>query len=140
VILADTGPLVALFDPRDRDHGRCVACLRKMREPLRTTVPVLTEAFRLLRPGSHGAHALMRFVSDGGLGLWFFDEQSLSRAFALVRQYVDAPMDLADASLVTAAETLGVRKVFTLDRRDFSIYRVKRGHRYLALEIIDAAR
>lgn len=50
--------------------------------------------------------------------------------------YSDHPMDLADASLVVAAETLATRKVFTVDRRDFEVYRVRRGHRHYGLEIV----
>ena len=38
-------------------------------------------------------------------------------------------MDLADASLVAAAEALGTRKIFMLDRKDFETYRLRRGHR-----------
>lgn len=136
MILADTGPLVALFDPSDRDHADCVERLRRIREPLTTTVPVLTEAFHLLTPDSRGAQGLMSFVADGGLGLWFFYDRALIRAFELMQEYVDAPMDLADASLVTAAEALSVRKIFTLDRRDFATYRVRRGHRFLAFEML----
>ena len=136
MILADTGPLIALFDPADRDHARCVTRLRAIREPLATTVPVLTEAFHLLSPASRGARGLMRFVSDGGIGLWFFDDRTLLRAFELMEQYADAPMDLADASLVAAAEALALQKVFTLDRSDFSTYRIRRGHRYLGFEMI----
>ena len=45
-------------------------------------------------------------------------------------------MDLADASLVVAAETLGTRTVFTVDRKDFEAYRVRRGHWHHASEIM----
>jgi predicted nucleic acid-binding protein len=45
-------------------------------------------------------------------------------------------MDLADASLVVAAEALETRKIFTLDRNDFATYRVRRGHRHYALEVL----
>jgi uncharacterized protein len=137
VILADTGPLVALFDPADRDHARCVERLKDIKEPLTTTTPVLTEAFHLLRPASRGAQALMRFVAESGLGLWYLDDNSLQRALELMRRYADAPMDLADASLVVAAETLRLRKVFTLDR-DFRAYRIRRGHRHLAFDVVEA--
>ncbi len=136
MILVDTGPLVALFDPADRDHKRCTERLRALREPLTTTVPVLTEAFHLLEPASQGARGLMSFVADSGLDLWHFDDRTLTRAFELMQQYSDQPMDLADASLVSAAEALGLRKVFTLDRQDFTTYRVRRGHRYLTFEMI----
>jgi predicted nucleic acid-binding protein len=50
--------------------------------------------------------------------------------------YCDHPMDLADASLIVAAETLETRKVFTVDRKDFEAYRVRRAHRHYAVEII----
>ena len=39
--IVDTGPLVALFDPRDPDHDRCRAALQRERGPLVATVPVL---------------------------------------------------------------------------------------------------
>ena len=35
-------------------------------------------------------------------------------------------MDFADATLVVLAEQLGASTVFTLDRRDFGVYRVGR--------------
>jgi predicted nucleic acid-binding protein len=39
-------------------------------------------------------------------------------------------MDLADATLVALAEVLGVSRVFTLDHKDFSIYRIKQTRRF----------
>ena len=47
-------------------------------------------------------------------------------------KYSDTPMDLADASLVATAETLGLRQVFTLDK-DFYLYRLADGS---VLEVI----
>lgn len=136
MILVDTGPLVALFDPADGSHAACVEHLKKLREPLLTTIPVLTEATHLLDPGSAGTEALMRFASEGGMRLWFFDDRSVSRAFELMRRYADHPMDLADASLVVAAEATGNRRIFTLDRTDFGAYRIRRGHRQLGFEVV----
>lgn len=51
---------------------------------------------------------------------------------ALMEQYRDLPMDLADASLVAAAERLARRQVFTLDRQ-FYVYRLADG---AALEVV----
>jgi predicted nucleic acid-binding protein len=45
-------------------------------------------------------------------------------------------MDLADASLVAAAEELDTRTIFTIDRDAFETYRVRRGHRHVALELL----
>jgi len=136
MILADTGPLVALFDPADQDHKRCVAVLRGIEEPFCTTVPVLAEAFHLLDPGSIGAQRLMDFVTAQGLDVWYLDDEILARMFELMMQYADHPMDLADASLVALAETLEARKVFTIDRGGFSSYRIKRGHHHSTFEIL----
>ena len=51
-------------------------------------------------------------------------------------QYSDAPMYLADASLVAVAERHDLRTIFTIDRKDFTIYRIKRGHQYFAFGVI----
>jgi uncharacterized protein len=136
VILVDTGPLVALFDPRDQQHSRCRDLLMTIREPLSTTVPVLTEVFHMLSAGSQGADRVRDFVLEQGLAVWFMDSERLGRAFELMEQYADHPMDLADASLIVAAEALSTRKVFTVDRDDFSTYRIRRGHRHYAVEIV----
>jgi predicted nucleic acid-binding protein len=45
-------------------------------------------------------------------------------------------MDLADASLLVAAESLNSNKIFTLDRHDFETYRIRRGHRHIKFEVI----
>ena len=136
MILVDTGPLVALFDPKDGHHARCARTLRGIREPIFTTTPVLTEAFHMLRPESLGSDRLREFVEKGGLSVWFLDRSTLTRAFELMELYADHPMDLADASLVVAAESLGTRRVFTVDRKDFETYRVRRGHRNYPMEIV----
>jgi hypothetical protein len=136
MILVDTGPLVALFDPQDGQHDRCVRALKLIRKPIITTTPVLTEAFHVLGPASIGSDRLRDFIEGGGLLVWFFERAALTRAFELMEVYADHPMDLADASLVAAAEALGTRQVFTIDRRDFETYRVRRGHRHHAMQII----
>ncbi len=136
MILVDTGPLVALFDPQDGQHARCVKVLKAIRERILTTTPVLTEAFHMLGPASIGSDRLRDFIEAGGLSVWFFDRRALTRAFELMEMYADHPMDLADASLVTAAEGLGTRRVFTIDRNDFESYRVRRGHRHLPIQIV----
>ena len=134
--LIDTGPLVALFDPKDAGHQRCVQALKSIRGHMHTTVPVLTEAFHMLDPGSQGSAALRAFISKGGVSVWWLDQALLRRAFELMDRYADHPMDLADASLIVAAESLRTRRIFTLDRRDFQAYRIRRGHREQAVDMV----
>jgi len=135
MILVDTGPLVSLFDPQDGAHVRARTALRRERAALFTTVPVLTEAFHLLAPASRGAGALREFAV-AGLTVWFLDGPALARAFELMETYADHPMDLADASLVVAAERLDVGRVSTLDRLDFEAYRIRRGHRLVPFRAV----
>jgi len=137
MILVDTGPWVALFEPKDRYHSRCVKTLKTIREALCTTSPVLTEAFHILQPQSVGSDRLRDFLVQGGASLWDLDHSRLIRAFELMETYRDCPMDLADASLIVAAEALDTRKIFTIDRGDFQTYRIKRGHRHHPVQIVD---
>ena len=90
----------------------------------------------MLSPESQGASRLRDFVSGRGLSIWFFTAAALERAFELMEQYADHPMDFADASLVVAAEATQTRRGFTLDRNDFETYRVKWGHRHLSFQIL----
>jgi len=50
--------------------------------------------------------------------------------YQLMKRYRDLPMDLADATLVALADVLGISKIFTLDHKDFSIYRLKQKKRF----------
>ena len=45
---------------------------------------------------------------------------------ALIREYADRPMDLADASLAWLAEWTGVTDIITIDRADFAVYRTSK--------------
>lgn len=139
MILVDTGPLVALFEPRDAAHARCRGYLRRVREPLRTTTAVLTEALHLLDHGSAGAAALADFVVAGGLGVQDLDAAALARAFELMAKYRDRPMDFADASLVVTAEVHRALRVWTLDRNDFAAYRARVGRSLRAFSVVDSA-
>ena len=52
-------------------------------------------------------------------------DADLARSRELMLQYRDLPMDFADATLVAYAERHDLREIFTLDRRDFSVYRLR---------------
>lgn len=136
MILVDTGPLVALFDPRDDFHTHARKTLSGISDDLTTTVPVLTEAFHLLDHASQGAQALKSFIANQGLTIWWFSDRTLARAFRLIDQYEDHPMDLADASLVVAAEALRTTRIFTIDRRDFLAYRARIGRTSRAFTLV----
>jgi predicted nucleic acid-binding protein len=126
VTLCDAGPLFALVDPRQAElHTRCKAVLPQLSSPLVTTWPSFTEAMYLShRTGGWPMQSLLwRFVREGVLVLQELGPADADRAAALMELYRDTPMDLADASLVAAAERLGTRRIFTLDHH-FRVYRL----------------
>jgi len=132
VILCDTGPLVAIVDEGDEYHVRCLAALRRMPAGrLVTTWPCLTEAMYLLgrRGGFLPQDELWSFVEDGPVVVDQPANDESARLRGLMRQYHDAPMDFADASLVAAAERLGTRRIFTVDHH-FLAYRLHGRHRF----------
>jgi uncharacterized protein len=124
VILVDAGPLVALVDADDQFHKRCVAALKVLREPLATVWPPLTEAMYLLGDLRKAQDAVWEMIARGVLQLLPLDAADVPRMRELMGKYADRPMDLADAALIRVAEREGTRKIFTVDREDFSVYRL----------------
>ena len=124
MILVDAGPLVALVDADDQFHKKCVAALKLLREPLVTVWPPVTEAMYLLSDLPKAQDALWEMLARGVLQLLPLDLADVSRIRELMGKYADRPMDLADAALVRVAEREGIRKIFTVDREDFSVYRL----------------
>jgi hypothetical protein len=122
-VLVDAGPLVALIDRGDEHHRRCVDALREIRDPLMTVWPAVTEAMYLLGPSWPAQTALWEMVESEAVALLPLDGDDVPRMAELMRKYKDLPMDLADAALVRVAERERIRHVFTLDQRDFRVYR-----------------
>lgn len=135
VVLIDAGPQVAFLNRNDPSHRRVKEMARRLaRTQLVTTWPCFTEAMYLLHraDGHAGQDALWLLATNGVINLHDLTTADQQRMRALMAQYADTPMDLADASLVAAAESLALRRVFTLDD-DFYIYRLADGS---TLEIV----
>lgn len=124
--LCDASALIALINIEDNNHQRCVNALPQLSAPLVTTWSCFTEAMYLL--GRYGGWIAQRelwsYVSDNILVIHEQNVEERKRIRFLMEQYRDIPMDLGDASLVSAAETLNQKRVFTFDR-DFQIYRLR---------------
>jgi uncharacterized protein len=133
LILVDAGPLVAILHADDAHHGECVAALRRIKEPLATVLPAVTEAMCLLAFSARAQEALFDLLLRETPRLMPLDQEDLPRVKELMRKYRDLPMDLADAALVRVAERERIRKVFTIDRRDFLTYRPAKLGRFTLL-------
>jgi predicted nucleic acid-binding protein len=74
--------------------------------------------------------ALWELVERDVISLIELDTRDHRRMRELMEKYRDLPMDLANAALVAVAERERVARVFTLDRRDFEVYRPARVGRF----------
>jgi len=123
-ILADTGPLVAIFSPQDEYHDICVEALRDLPGPMFSCWPILTEAAWLLRNTQGQIEEMLEGVSAGLVELLPISSMEARSVAKLMARYKDLRPQLADAALVYLAERENIDTIFTLDRRDFAVYRI----------------
>ena len=136
-VLADTGPIVAILSRRDQYHKTCVEALRDLPGPLFTCWPVITEVAWLLRRDSNAIQQLLASIDIGLFEMLTLTSADAKPIAAIMKKYRDIRIQLADASLVHLAARDGVDTVFTLDRRDFSVYRLPRGKPFRILPARD---
>jgi predicted nucleic acid-binding protein len=130
LILVDAGPMVALLSRGDQHHARCVSALRRLTGPLCTVWPAVTEAMFLLGDRPAAQAALSRKLESAAIALAPLDARDVPRIRELMEKYADLPMDFTDAALVRVAERDGIDTVFTVDRRDFAVYRLSGRRRF----------
>ena len=123
-VLVDTGPIVAILSESDENHEVCTEQLRRLRGPLLTCWPVITEAAWLLRAYPRAVGILLSSFDGQLFELSSLGEPDLAGIGAILTRYKDLGVQLADASLVHLANREGIETVFTLDRRDFGVLRL----------------
>jgi uncharacterized protein len=121
-VLADTGPLVAYFNRRDRWHSWAADQMTALHPPLVTCEPVLTEACFLIQKAGGKPAELLAWITRGALEIGIDVESDAAELSRLMRRYEDTPMSLADACLVRLAERIPDCRLFTTDS-DFAHYR-----------------
>lgn len=116
-MLCDTGPLVALVDADDPFHHLCTQAAERLPPMMVTTWPCLTEAMHFLfrAGGLRTQNNLWAKVAEGVIKIHIPAEADWKLVYKLINQYADMPLDLADASLVGAAERLSDFQLFSLD-------------------------
>ncbi len=125
--LLDTGFLVALVNRADPAHARCVGTWRSVQGPFVSTEGVLVEAAWLLRKTKTGFAQVTGLVQAVGTVFPPLTAARLKRCEGLMEKFADVPMDSTDALLVALAEEFDVRRVLTLDRRGFRVFRTAKG-------------
>ena len=125
--LIDTGPLVAILRQNDAHHQDCKAIFASHTAPFITCWPVVTEAVWLLRQHQAAINMLFSFFDEQILAINSLKEGSPRWFSEFFDKYGNLRPDFADAALVYLAEREAINTIFTLDRRDFGIYRDRNG-------------
>ena len=124
-VLVDAGPLYAYVDADDAHHEECLALLSDHPGPLAVPILVVAEVAHLV--GTRlGAQPEVRMLGDFAARSFVtvaVDADDWLRIAALVARHRDLPLGTVDASIVAAAERLGVTTLATLDRRHFGVVR-----------------
>ncbi|MEX2300894.1 MAG: PIN domain-containing protein [Bryobacterales bacterium] len=122
LVLLDTGPLVSFLASGLRHHDWVVEQWKRLRPPLLTCEPVLTETAYLLKREGRETDPLFALLDRGVIRVALAVQQEQADLRALMHRYRNRPMSLADACLVRLSEIHAAAEVFTLDA-DFRIYR-----------------
>jgi len=128
-IIADTGPLVAILNRRDRFHSWAAQSLKTVKEPLNTCEAVLTEAFFRLSHVPRGQDQLLALLTEPGLIVlnWQLDKNR-PQIKELMKKYADTPASFADTCVLSIAAGSSLPLIWTTDRH-FEFYRLPGGKR-----------
>lgn len=124
-MIVDAGPLYAYVDADDAHHHSSLELLRTHPGPLIVPTLVITEVAYLLA-SRLGTEPEVRFLGDLAAGAFTVEPVATAdwlRIAELVARYRDLPLGTVDASIVAAAERLGIREIATVDRRHFTSVR-----------------
>ncbi|MGN6521844.1 MAG: type II toxin-antitoxin system VapC family toxin [Actinomycetes bacterium] len=121
----DAGPLYAYVDADDAHHEASLELLETHPGPLIVPMLVITEVAYLLATRV-GPEPEVRFLGDLAAGAFTVEPVAAAdwlRIAELVARYRDLPLGTVDASVVAAAERMGITEVATLDHRHFTVVR-----------------
>ena len=133
--LLDTGPLVSFLGSGLRHHAWAVEQWKRLRPPLLTCEPVLTEAAFLLKREGRDTDAIFELLERGVMRIALGVQKEQADLRSLMQRYRNRPMSLADACLVRLSEVHADAEVFTLDS-DFRIYR-RHGNKVIPVRMPD---
>ena len=123
--IIDTSAVLAAVDRSDPAHAQVVAAIALERSTIALPIVVLPEVAFLLerRHGAARAAAAMDRIVRGPWPVTDLEPVDLQRAAELMARYAEARIGFVDAAIAALAERLAVVRVYTLDRRDFTILR-----------------
>lgn len=136
-ILVDAGPLISLFSVDDKHHRHYDTLVKKLSPDglrLLTTWPCVVEASYLLNPPNR--YALLEWIELGGITVYPFTSDNLGGVIEAMKTYTELgkrEMDLADATLYWLASETGITNIMTVDKCDFTRYRLPGGEYFMVM-------
>jgi predicted nucleic acid-binding protein len=134
-LVADSGALYAIYDRHDQHHRRVRAVMEHEKGAIIVPTAILAEVDYLLG-AKLGIDAELDFLSDILIGVFTLDQlltEDVSRTSALIKQYRDLDLGLADAAVISTAERLGIARILTVDERHFRAVRSVKGKPFVLL-------
>jgi predicted nucleic acid-binding protein len=134
-LVADSGALFALYDKRDRNHRAVREALQTEDGPILIPAALLSEIDYLLRVriGIAAEQRFLEGIEKGAFTVEAFTIEDAVFCRKLLVRYEDLDLGLADASVIATAERLGIRKILTVDERDFRAVRTSKGESFVLL-------
>jgi predicted nucleic acid-binding protein len=127
--------LVSFLASGLRHHLWTVEQWKRLRAPLLTCEPVLTEAAFLLTREGRDADAIFELLERKVIRIAISVQEEQADLRALMHRYRNRPMSLADACLVRLSEIHTSGEIFTLDS-DFRVYR-RHGNKVIPVRMPD---
>lgn len=131
-LLVDSGFLVAYARANDPLHRKADIFLKEYSGRLITVAPSIVETCFFLVP--QAKQHLLDWVHEGSLAVLDVPVAAYPELSLIIGKYADRNVDFADAALVWLAGESGLRRILTVDRADFSLFRLKGGKRFDVLD------
>ncbi len=121
-VLLDTGIVYAYYDRSDRWHASARTLIVAEQRGLILPAPVIPEIDHLLgvRLGTKSRQTFYAGIVEGAYLVVDLPRSGYARVADLNRQFDDLALGFVDAAIATLAETLGLSRVATTDRRHFA--------------------
>lgn len=120
-LILDSSGVYALYDADDRFHQSACAVIERERGSLILPSAILSEIDYLMREFL-GIDAELDFLQGVRAGAYLiepFTAADLERCSELIERYRGLDLGLADAAVIATAERLNIRRILTVDERDF---------------------
>lgn len=121
-VLLDTGIVYAYYDRSDRWHARARTLMLAEQRGLIVPAPIIPEVDHLLgvRLGAKSRQTFYAGIVEGAYLVVDLPQHGYARVADLNRRFDDLNLGFVDAAIVALAETLGLSRVATTDRRHFA--------------------